>query len=433
MADFVMPALGADMEEGTLTEWLVAPGDEVHRGQLVAVIDTDKADIEVEVFESGRVAELLVEPGTTVAVGDPLARIVSTGEQPGASAPPAARPRSAAPGPAAPAPAPVEQPGHTTSPLVRHLAEQAHLDLADVPGSGPGGSITRTDVERAIAAAGSDGGRVHASPYARRLAAEQGIDLRGREGRGPHGALLGADVGGPGAPAGNTESRETAGDRQQAMRRAIAGVLSRSKREIPHYYLATTIDLHAAMIWLEERNAGRPPSDRLLPAALILKATALAARKVPVLNGFWEDDRLRAAPEVNLGVAVSLRGGGLLAPAIHNADTLSLEALMDALGDVVGRARRGTLRRTELTEGTITVTNLGDRGADSVFGIIQPPQVALVGFGGIAERPWAVDGMLAVRPVVVASLAADHRASDGHAGGQLLDAIGHLLQHPDQL
>jgi pyruvate dehydrogenase E2 component (dihydrolipoamide acetyltransferase) len=223
-----------------------------------------------------------------------------------------------------------------------------------------------------------------------------------------------------------------AADRQAAMRHAVGALMARSKREIPHYYLASTIDLDAALTWLTEANASRPVTERLLPAALLLKATALAAREIPVLNGFW-DDGFQPSPAVHLGVAVSLRGGGLVAPAIHDADQLELHALMAALRDLVQRARSGVLRSSEMSDPTITVTNLGDQGAEEVFGVIYPPQVALVGFGRVSERPWAAGGMLGVRPVVRATLAGDHRASDGHDGARFLAAIDRLLQSPEDL
>jgi pyruvate dehydrogenase E2 component (dihydrolipoamide acetyltransferase) len=216
------------------------------------------------------------------------------------------------------------------------------------------------------------------------------------------------------------------------MRRAIAAAMARSNREIPHYHVASTIDLGASLAWLRAINEGRPPADRILPAALLLRATARAAHEVPALNGFWRgDDGFEPAGAVHLGVAVSLRGGGLIAPAIHDAGRLSLDEVRAALRDVVARARSGRLRSSELADPTITVTNLGDQGADEVHGVIHPPQVALVGFGRIAERPWAGDGVLGVRPTVRATLAADHRASDGLVGARFLTALDRLLQTPE--
>jgi pyruvate dehydrogenase E2 component (dihydrolipoamide acetyltransferase) len=217
------------------------------------------------------------------------------------------------------------------------------------------------------------------------------------------------------------------------MRRAIAALMARSAREIPHYHVASTVDLSVAVAWLCRTNDSRPPPERLLPAALLLKASALATREVPELNGFWVDGGFRPSDAVHLGVAVSLRGGGLVAPAIHDADHLGIDELMAALRDLVTRARSGRLRSSEVADPTITVTNLGEQGADEVHGVIYPPQVALVGFGRIADRPWAHDGMLGVRPTVRATVAADHRASDGLVGARLLAALDRLLQNPEKL
>ncbi|HLF39969.1 MAG TPA: 2-oxo acid dehydrogenase subunit E2, partial [Acidimicrobiia bacterium] len=160
---------------------------------------------------------------------------------------------------------------------------------------------------------------------------------------------------------------------------------------------------------------------------------ARAAREVPELNGFWVDGGFRPAGAVHVGVAISLRGGGLVAPAIHDCDGLDLDDLMVQLRDLVARARKGVLRASEMADPTITVTSLGEQGAEAVYGLVYPPQVALIGFGRIAGRPFAADGMLGVRPVVTATLAADHRASDGHQGGLLLAAIDRQLQHPEAL
>jgi pyruvate dehydrogenase E2 component (dihydrolipoamide acetyltransferase) len=209
--------------------------------------------------------------------------------------------------------------------------------------------------------------------------------------------------------------------------------MARSKREIPHYYLARTFDLSAAVAWLATENAGRPPAERLLPAALLLKATALAARRAPAVNGFYLDGAFAPAEAVHLGVAIALRGGGLVAPAIHDADARSVDELMAALRDLVERARAGRLRASEMADPTLTVTNLGDQGADEVHGVIYPPQVALVGFGRVLERPWADGGMLGVRPTVRATLAADHRVTDGHEGSRFLAAVDALLQTPEEL
>jgi pyruvate dehydrogenase E2 component (dihydrolipoamide acetyltransferase) len=218
-----------------------------------------------------------------------------------------------------------------------------------------------------------------------------------------------------------------------AMRRVIAAAMARSKREIPHYYLNSTIDMRCALTWLAAENAKRPVTKRLLYSALLIRAVALAIREVPEVNGFCIDGTFKPGDGIHVGVAISLRQGGLINPAIHDVDKKTLDEVMENMLDLVNRARAGHLRSSELSDGTITVTNLGDQGVESVFGVIYPPQVALVGFGKMVERPWAAGGMLGVRPAIVASLAADHRVSDGHRGGRFLIAIDRFLQEPEKL
>jgi pyruvate dehydrogenase E2 component (dihydrolipoamide acetyltransferase) len=263
-------------------------------------------------------------------------------------------------------------------------------------------------------------------------------------GTGPAGAVIGNDVlahaapppgrppvdGQPsGAPPGDRAARSRAiADRTRA---ATAASMTRSWREIPHYHVATRIDVSRSLRWLDERNAARPLSERVLPAALLLHAVARSARRHPRVNGWWVDGCFRPAPAVDLGVVVALRGGGLVSPTITGADALTLDELMARLHDIVTRARRGRLRSSDAAPASITVTNLGDLGVEAVFGIIHPPQVGLVGFGTVHEEPWAVDGMVGVRPVVHATFAGDHRASDGLAGAAFLRTLGEALQEPD--
>jgi pyruvate dehydrogenase E2 component (dihydrolipoamide acetyltransferase) len=217
------------------------------------------------------------------------------------------------------------------------------------------------------------------------------------------------------------------------MRAAIAAAVTRSKREIPHFYLGTTIDLHRAQTWVTEQNATRPVAERLLIGVLFLKAVALALRDVPELNARWEGDRPVGSEAVHLGVAVFLHDGGLVAPALHHAERQSLDELMRDFRDLVNRARSGALRSSELSDPTITVTSLGERGVEAVYGVIYPPQVAIVGFGAVVERPWVVDRTVVPRPLVTATLAADHRVTDGHRAGLFLAKVGALLQDPARL
>jgi pyruvate dehydrogenase E2 component (dihydrolipoamide acetyltransferase) len=217
------------------------------------------------------------------------------------------------------------------------------------------------------------------------------------------------------------------------MRQTIGAAMARSKREIPHYYLAHTIDLHRALAWLAAENARRPVTERLLHGVLLIKAVALALREVPELNGVWRGDRAEPSAAIHVGVAISLRGGGLVAPALHDVDRRDLGDLMRALRDLVQRARGGGLRSSELSDPTITVTSLGEQGVETVFGIVYPPQLAIVGFGKVAERPWIVDGAVVARPLATVTLSADHRVSDGHRGGLFLAAVERLLQAPERL
>ncbi|MFB8394417.1 dihydrolipoamide acetyltransferase family protein [Streptomyces yangpuensis] len=434
MGEFTMPSLGADMDEGTLVEWLITPGSEVAHGEVVAVVETAKSTIEVECFESGTVTELLVEPGTTVPVGTPLAIISPTAPV----RPPTAR-------------GPVPAGDATATPLVRHQAAEEGVDLTALHGSGRGGRITRSDVSRAARPAPS---RIQASPLARRLAESLGVDLATVRGSGRHGAVKADDVraaagsrtGEDHAPvveeasvaagarrAPRTSPSDTRTVASTSDRAALARLMSRAKREIPHYYLSTTIDLAAALEWMRRQNSTRSVSERLVPAAVLLKAVALAAREVPELNGHWTDGRFVAAAGVRLGTAVSVRGGGLVAPALADADRMPLTDVMATLKDLVSRARHGRLRASETADPTITVTNLGDQGVESVFGVIYPPQVAMVGLGRVTDRPVAVDGMIALHPTVTATLSADHRASDGATGARFLTTLDRLLQHPEDL
>jgi pyruvate dehydrogenase E2 component (dihydrolipoamide acetyltransferase) len=217
------------------------------------------------------------------------------------------------------------------------------------------------------------------------------------------------------------------------MRQAIAAAMSRSKREIPHYYLSTTIDMGRASSWLADTNLKRSVTDRLLAGALLIKAVALALREVPELNAVWEGGRVVQRADIHVGVAIFLRQGGLVAPALRDTDRLGLDDLMRNLRDLVKRARAFSLRSSELSDPTITVTNLGEQGVETGFAIIYPPQVAIVGFGKIVERPLVVGGAIVPRPVVTATLSGDHRVTDGHRGGLFLAAVERLLQEPDRL
>jgi pyruvate dehydrogenase E2 component (dihydrolipoamide acetyltransferase) len=275
--------------------------------------------------------------------------------------------------------------------------------------------------------------RVRVSPAARRLAQMHGVDPAAVTGSGPAGAIVRADVERSLAAAAPAEAKRPRGLDLDAMRTAIAAAMARSKREIPHYYLEHQVDVTPCERWLARTNADRPPDSRLLLGALAIKAVALAARRFAAFNGFYRDGHYEPAPAVHVGMAIAIRGGGLAAPALHDTDRMPLDALMARMRDLVQRMRAGRIRSSEMSDPTITVSSLGERGVEALFGIIYPPQVALVGFGKVVARPWLVDGAVGPRSVVTITLAADHRVSDGHAGALFLAEIGKLLQEPEKL
>ncbi|MCK9389414.1 MAG: 2-oxo acid dehydrogenase subunit E2 [Sulfuritalea sp.] len=391
MIEFKLPSLGSDMDEGTLLEWKVGVGDTVKKGQVVAIVDTSKAAVDIESWQEGRVHQLIAGIGQTMSVGTVMALLLEAGE----TAPAEVGAGGTAPataGPAAAIAAPAAASRRMVSPAARKHAEEKGVDLANITGTGPRGAVTLQDVE---AAAATLQPTPQAAPVATKIT-----------------------------------------DRAADMRKTIAAAMSRSKREIPHYYVAEDIPLAAALAWLQATNAQRPMNERLLPAVLLLKAVAIALKRYPELNGYWRqenDGGFVPSVAIHLGVAISLRQGGLIAPALLDADSKPLTLLMQELTDLVKRTRAGSLKSSEMSESTITVTNLGDQGSQAVFGVITPPQVALVGFGRVAERPWAENGELKVLPVVTASLSADHRVSDGHRGALFLRELSDLLQHPEDL
>ncbi len=395
MIEFRLPSLGSDMDQGTLVQWCVQPGQTVKKGDVIAVVDTSKAAVDIEIWVDGTVHRLLTDVGETVPVGTAMALVLAPGE----AAPPreleAPRPR-------------VQAPSHEAAPMAPAvLPPAAH-------------SATPT--------------RARITPAARRRAGELGLDPETMHGTGPDSAVTRDDV--ERAAARAPEPGKTllaATSRAAEMREAIAAAMARSKREIPHYYLTEPITLRAALDWLRAFNAARPVTERVLPAALLIKAVALALRSAPELNGHFVDGAFAPAQLAHIGVAISLRAGGLVAPALHDVGAKPLRQLMQELADLVQRARAGSLRSSEMSDPTITVTNLGEQAVESVLGIIYPPQVALVGFGRIVDKPWVADGALAVMPAVTASLAADHRASDGHRGAIFLARLRDQLQQPQQL
>jgi pyruvate dehydrogenase E2 component (dihydrolipoamide acetyltransferase) len=396
MIEFLMPSLGADMEDGTLIEWRKKPGDAVKRGDIIAEVDTQKGLIEIEVFEEGTLAELLINEGTKVPVGTVMA-LIKPSEI-------ALETKKEEPIPLQPiegkkVPAISEEIHQKVSPLARRIASENNIDLSLIKGTGEDGAITKEDVELAINQQSErQKNNVAAIPTEKEILKE----------------------------------KEKISTPVETIRAAVATAMSKSNREIPHYYLEKKIDMTLATAWLLEANKQRLVKDRLLPAVLLIKAVAKSLQDFPDLNAVWENG-LQPKKEINIGFVVSLRDGGIIVPALHQVNVKTVDEIMAALNDIIPRARALKLRSSELSDSTITITNIGQDGVETVYGVIYPPQVAIIGFGSVSEEPFAANGMLGIRSVLHVTLAGDHRATDGLTGSRFLVALDKNLQNPESL
>ena len=408
-----MPSLGSDMDVGTVLEWRVAAGDEVHQGRSSLLdVDTEKSEIEVEVWQDGVVAELLVPAGSESrwARRSPgWSRSGPRCHRRAEESPPAADAQVTEPETVAVAEQPVADVAVAVGPEAADVAAPSVDDSAQLPHRHREAPVFVPTPRTVFWPAPV------VSPAPTPVVTPSAVVAS--EPRS--------------APRSDADDQPT--DRASRIRLATAEVMSRSSREIPHYHLTSDIDLGPALGWLAAENEQLSAAERILPAAVLVKATAMTAAARPELNGFWTDGGFVPADAVNVAMAVHLRTGGLVAPAIVGADRLDLDEIMTRLRDLVARARVGRLRSAEMADGTITVTNLGDRGTDAVAGVIFRPQVALVGFGRIRERPAVVDGELTVRPLVTVTLSADHRATDGQTGARFVNHLDSLLQRPEDL
>ncbi len=419
ISEVVMPQMGADMKEGTVLRWMKHEGDPVERGEVIAEIETDKANIEIEAYDSGVFRKVLVPEGQTIPVGTVIAVIGAPGDdisaytngatarQPAASpAPPAIpspprAPEAAAqasapstqPVPAAPAPpAPAEGPVRA-SPVARRLAQELGVDLTGIRGTGPEGRIVRRDVEAAASA------KPAPAPAA---TAER-----------------------PAAPAAG----ETRAEPLSRMRQAIARNMQRSKREAPHYYLTLDVDMTEALRLRQDINAAIGEGGRVSINDLIVLATTKALQKHPRFNAWWVDDQLQVHGAINMGVAIALEEG-LIAPAVLDCGSKTLSQISREARDLADRARNGALRPEEFNGPTFTVTNLGAYGVDSLIGIINPPQVAILGVGAVREQPAVRGGQVVARSMMTVALSADHRATDGAEGARFLQSLSQYLESP---
>jgi pyruvate dehydrogenase E2 component (dihydrolipoamide acetyltransferase) len=412
MGEFIMPSLGSQMIEARLIQWYVKPGDTVTKGDIIGEIHTEKGLIDIEALENGIISELRIKEGETVPVGAVMAVIendaAKKADEPAEISVDKKMKENGKSEKPEPGLEKQRRPKMKASPLARRIAEDLQVDLNTITGSGPGGTIHKKDVEAAAASKPKE---------------KPGIVPETLEK----------------APTAATERKETFSEKEivppetDSMRKAIAAAMSLANREIPHYYLESDIDMKKALEWLEDTNKKRPLKERFLPPVLLIKATANALVQVPQLNGFWIEDTLQIKDSIHIGFTISLRRGGLMIPAILDADTKSLDEIREEFVDMISRAREGKLRTGEIGKATVTITSLGERGAGKVYGVIYPPQVALIGFGNILHHPRAVDGAIGIRPVLSAVLAADHRATDGHTGSRFLEILDEQLQNPESI
>ena len=385
MSEFLMPSLGADMESAILVQWKVEVGDRVTKGQVIAEIETSKAVIEIEVFQDGIIEKILVEPGTECSVGTPLAIIRSDEENISVSSVTAAQEQT----------------------------EEIPLEK------------TKPDRYKETTQPPTQPQRIKASPAARRKARELGLDLADLA-KTSDGEIHLSQI----ESAAKTEFKTPSADK---MRQAIASAMSLSNAEIPHYYLSASVNMSPALSWLEEINKNLTIKERILPAAMVIRAVVLALKEVPELNGYWQEGHHQVCKEIHPGIAIALRKKGLITPALLDAKDMNLSRTMQALDDLIMRTRAGKLRGAELTQQSITITNLGDLGVENVYGVIYPPQVALIGLGKIIDTPWAQENKVTVQKVMKATLAGDHRATDGRTGALFLDKFNRILQNPKEL
>jgi pyruvate dehydrogenase E2 component (dihydrolipoamide acetyltransferase) len=423
--EVTMPQMGADMVEGTLVRWLKQVGDEVKRGDIIAEIETDKATVELEAFESGTILRLVASEGEVVPVGDVLAILGNPTEAPPEVArkpvpPPAKREIE----PAVKATARATEPAGATasvtdapddgrvriSPVARKIAREAGVDLRQISGSGPDGRILRRDVEAAIAAAGASvlGEPVPAGPPAARPAPA----------RAPAAAAR---------PAGPVETVELG-----KMRKAIAHRMSLSKQTQPHYYLTLDVDMTEALAFRAQLNSGLSDDQKVTINDLIVKACAIALERHPKFNAAYSDEGLRMRERINVCIAIAL-DEGLIAPAVLDCQAKSLGRIAQETKDLVERARGGRLTAAEYGEGTFTITNLGAYGVEMLIGIINPPQAAILGVGSVMPKAVVRDGEVVVRQVMKVALSADHRVTDGAEGARFIKEIQGILEQPATL
>jgi pyruvate dehydrogenase E2 component (dihydrolipoamide acetyltransferase) len=424
--EILMPALSPTMTEGNVTKWLKREGEEVHSGDVLAEIETDKATMEFEAVDDGRLGKILVPDGAQgIKVNQPIALLLGEGEDASAlekldvsapqtvTAPPEQPPAKARSAPEAP-PAPARGNGRIfASPLARRMAQQAGLDLAAITGSGPQGRVVKADIEAA-------------------LSADRGAPAITRPVVQPQPAPLAAPAAAPAlskervlALAGNPPYTERP---LTAMRRVIARRLTESKQTVPHFYLTVDCEIDELLKFRAELN-GKSDAYRISVNDFVIRAAALALQQVPAANASWSDEAILLWDTVDIAVAVALEDG-LITPIVKSADRKGLATIANETKDLAARARAGKLKLEEFQGGTFSISNLGMFGVRDFAAVINPPQGGILAVGAGEQRPVVKNGALAIATVMSCTLSCDHRAVDGAVGAQFLGAFKKLVEDP---
>jgi pyruvate dehydrogenase E2 component (dihydrolipoamide acetyltransferase) len=430
--EILMPALSPTMTEGNLAKWTVKEGDKIKSGQVIAEIETDKATMEVEAVDEGTIGKILVADGTEgVKVNQLIALLLEEGEdkkvlesyKPKAAA---AAPAAAEAAPAASAPA---------------AAAPAAAPAAAAPSIAP--SLSPAAPAAASAPMRSAGDRVFASPLAKRIAAEEGVDLRDVEGTGPHGRVVKDDVlkakssGATGRGRVRRNPVEFTKISNTNMRKVIARRLTESKQQVPHFYLSVEceldklLDVRKDVNFEAEAAAGKEkkPEYKLSVNDFIIKAVALAMKKVPSANASWYDDAIVQYNNVDISVAVAI-DGGLITPIVKNADQKSIPAISNEMKDLAARAKAGQLKPEEFQGGGFSISNLGMFGVKNFAAIVNPPQGCILAVGAGEERAVVRGGQMVIRNMMDVTLSVDHRVVDGAVGAQFLQAFKSYIEKP---
>ncbi|MDX1736666.1 MAG: pyruvate dehydrogenase complex dihydrolipoamide acetyltransferase [Alphaproteobacteria bacterium] len=426
----LMPALSPTMTEGTLAKWLVKVGDEVNAGDVIAEIETDKATMEVEAVDEGTVAKILVDEGAeNVPVNELIAVLVEEGEDPSAAdsvtggapsapAPTAATSAAEETSSAAPAaqevakPATVDNGGTRifASPLARRIAGQEGLDLSLITGSGPHGRIVKADVESALKSGNAKAGSAPSKTEAAKPATGEGRVI----------APMSTDN--PFEPEFELVSLNN-------MRKTIARRLTESKQNVPHFYLSVECEIDNLLDLRKRLNDKADGAFKLSVNDIIIKAAAVALKKVPEANASWSDDGLKLYKRADISVAVAI-DGGLITPVIRDAGNAGLEDISNNMKELAGKARDGKLQPEEYQGGTFSISNLGMFGIDQFQAVINPPQACILAVGAGKQKAVVKGGELAIATVMNATLSVDHRAVDGAVGAKYLKVLKGLIEEP---